>query len=739
MTSYSSIPTAVQADSKELEVREHEAVSADDEASLPVKQRQNRSLRQRLGNWSLCMLLGSTLALVLVVAFLAMLWQFGWDPETNNKLARAIASAKWMIKATTLSAVILRLAVAVQAGVCTSLAAALLLEGNGVPLPDVLHFAALRSFHSAPPTILYPIMARVKLYVRSLPAIVIVVVFLTATACQLASTILVTDMRIGTIEGKRQDALAILGTDVNNSLSNFVRGGKIDYWGSRPISYPIFGESSKPARSGEHEHDTGATYQGMIPIQNTTERALRHFEGLTSVFGSRVECVAPSIEATVQYHPAFTYRYLVGNATYPRTGKGLLSCLESNTTETFAAVDLGTSCTISFNCTIPYPNSWAPSNFSSEAENEDPGPPPINEWYMGICAISRGSRWGFESSLSDVPYAEGGDVGSGRTDIMMVLNHTDHTPKGLGPQSNTSTVFRTAADSKGEWSSYDLLNDGMVDLSLCFAELNTDTRRVEMSTPADLLEPVVTWDNERRTYDTWELQRQFNTSGRVRDKWDRRVMDMRFLDADNTTDIPVSSSVDFTTVVKSDLYKFSKPGKAGTYIPVCTLCEGILDEFSIKVHPVTSTLFYDIVKSTRHPALGLQAIFSTLVQSAYIEELPSYNVRVPAKVRLSVQSEYPYRWLGFMVVVLILTLHLSMVGLLVWLFARRTKESLIGELWHSVGQVMNDVPEGLWSQQIGKTEDEIRVACRTSGLDKRVVGLAGSTRAVPIELRERDA
>lgn len=76
-----------------------------------------------------------------------------------------------------------------------------------------------------------------------------------------------------------------------------------------------------------------------------------------------------------------------------------------------------------------------------------------------------------------------------------------------------------------------------------------------------------------------------------------------------------------------------------------------------------------------------------------------------------------------------------MVATLVSLFAVRAKESLIGEIWHSVGQVMRDVPQPLFRDHIGKTEEEIE----REGRDERIVGVAHSKYAQGegVELRQR--
>ncbi|KAF2827962.1 hypothetical protein CC86DRAFT_454688 [Ophiobolus disseminans] len=740
MASYSPLPRpGIQDETKELEIHENNVTSDDGEASHPPIPPRTRTLRERLGNWEIMMLATSTVAIVVALAFLAMLWQYGLtQPDRKNKLAHAIALAGWLVKATTLSAVVIRIGVAVQAGVCTSLAAALLLEGDGVPLPDVLHFATLRSVTTAPPTILYPITRRFRLYARSAPAILIILIFLTATACQLASTILVSDFRIGSIDGPVQRIGGVIGAEGNSSSLQFARSEKIDYWGSRPLVYPPFGEFKEPGRTEEHAHDTGPTYQGMIPYQNATSRDLRRFEGHTSVFGSRVACVAPKIEATVQYSTDFSLRYLVGNATYAGVGKGLVSCTERNTSDSemsFATISTE-SCAISFNCTIPYPNRWLTKNFSSAANETDTfistGLIPVDEWSLALCAISSQTLWSFEKSLLSV----GNDtaVRGVNTDITMVLNHTEHLSRNSIPQRNNSTTFSQVARSSGEWATYDLLSDGMVDLSLCFSELSTQPRRVEMISSYGTYDAQLWWDDERSTYDTSSIRHRFNSFGDA--YGGRGIMDMQFLPMNESETLPGFNAVDFASIILSGLYKFATPGKVGTYIPMCRFCTGD-DEMSIKVHPVTSGLFYDIVTSTRHPGIALQAIFNTIIQSAFYEELPSYNISLPIQIIRSQTVEYPMSFIGISVVGLLLVIYLALVATMVCLFAKRTKESLIGELWHSVGQVMTDVPQTLLNEHVGRTEDEIRAACRTTGLDRNIVGLSHSPRTGRMELRER--
>ncbi|KAH7073247.1 hypothetical protein FB567DRAFT_196303 [Paraphoma chrysanthemicola] len=744
MASYSPIPRpGSSGETKEFQVQESRVTADDGKVSHSLDPRRKRSLKERLGSWEIGLLIVSTTAIVLAVIVLSLLWECGINqPRGGNKVGHAIIARGWAIKATTLSAMVIRAGVAVQAAVCTSLAASLLLEGNGVPLPDVLHFAALRSVSTAPPTILYPIFRRFKLYRRSAPTILIIIVFLTATACQLSSTILVLDMRIWPIEGRPMTVAGPIGTDLNTTALQRSRTDKSDFWGARPLAYPTFGEYWVPGRTVEHAHDAGMQYRGVIPFKNATDRALRKFHGLTNVFASQVGCVAPKIEAKVVYNSEVSYRFLVGNATYKaEPGKGLLSCKDIDPAEaanaTFVSTSSQATCAISFNCTIPYPNAHYTNDYLGTASNETFGedsadpPPPVNEWRLGVCAIHMGSRWIFNKSLTE--FAKDIELDGVRTDITMVLNHTDHLPRGSGRQSN-GTIFSQVVSTNGEWATYDLQGDGIVDLSLCFTELSTEPRPVKMEAWSTY-EAELKWDERKHTYDTWQVQYKYNSTGGKSTTEGRGIMDMDLLPPDENTTQPNIIPLDFGAVINRGLYHFHTPGQVGTYIPMCLMCSGDEDYMSIKVHPVTSQLFYDIVTITRHPALGLQSMFHSLIQSAYYEELPSYDVTLPIQIQRSQPQEYPCQTTGFMVVMLLLGIHVAMVATLVSLFAVRAKESLIGEIWHSVGQVMSDVPQPLLQEHIGKTEEEIEKA----KLDERIVGLAHSryTQGQGIELRQR--
>jgi hypothetical protein len=71
------------------------------------------------------------------------------------------------------------------------------------------------------------------------------------------------------------------------------------------------------------------------------------------------------------------------------------------------------------------------------------------------------------------------------------------------------------------------------------------------------------------------------------------------------------------------------------------------------------------------------------------------------------------------------------------LFATRTKYSMVGEMWHSIGHVIDHVPERLLKESMGRTDDEIRTACKQTGMYRGGVVLHRDSQTGSMEMRER--
>ncbi|KAH7066879.1 hypothetical protein BKA63DRAFT_129515 [Paraphoma chrysanthemicola] len=722
MASYSSIPGPglhAEFNSPTVGLRVATVDSALDKDNRPAELERTHTLGHRLGVWSIWVLAGGTVTLVIVVAFLAMLWQYGNNPNERSRIAHAIAIHTFTAQSTTLSVMIIRLVVAIQAGVCTSLAAALLLEKHGVLLPDVLHLAAIKSLNGGPSTLLLQIGHQIRFYLRSLPAITITLLFLTATASQLASTILLNDFGDTTTRNKRVDLPVNYGVESKANWKTNARMDNIDYWGSRPAVYIPFGELQEAPRVATNAHDSGITYQGMVPFADTrlatfdskaTVKNVRQYTGLTAVFATRVTCFAPDLEASI-VTPDDGFQYITGEASFSEHGDKLVGCLSQSLL-----------CDIRFNCTMPT------TTFYEEVGNYTLIPQKSDDWVMSLCAVKRHSYWAHNRTLFEQPMEEEDFEDPRATSITLVLNRTNDYGAIFNSPTDEPVRLTGAIKKTAEWSTYDLNANQTLVASLCFSKLEAMPKYVKMESAVDLTQAVITWDHIKSRFNTTSAQYLFNTDRADNSHASRGVLDMTFPEYNNT--VPSVNVTDIRIAVNTALYGRngeSVLNKAAMQRSVATCGYCSQDGgTTISVHPFISSLFQDIVRSTRHPAIGLQAIYNTIAQSAYYEELPAFTASTQSHLVLSKTVEVPRQWTGFIIVVSILATHIALVAVMVWLFATGTSTSLIGEMWHSMGQVMNDVPEHLVQESLGKTDKQIRSACRASGLNESVVARSGS-------------
>lgn len=732
MVSYSMVPPEIELDMKPqntLHVQESPVPSPIATHPASPTQHTHQPLHKRLGTWTIGVLILSTLIICAVVIFLCLLWQNGNSPGTGFGWAHSIATADFTVKAITLSTVIMRLAIASQAGICTSLAAALMLERSSVPLPDLLHFAALRSINSGPPTILYPVVRQPRLYLRSLPAILISLIFLTTLALQLSSTILVIDTLNQDIPTSAETYDVAFANNNETQDSAYAKYLNVDYWGSRPLAYYSFGEIQRPHKQAENMHDTGIIYQGMPPSRNPLlAETLRGLDGVTTVFASRVVCVAPTIiEATVERPPAMMpgfYSYVSGNMTIGAETTDLVQC----------PFDNPDVCNIAFNCSLP---SASLDLVNPVGQNLSAQSTLRGEWELGVCVISDASPWSFGSSLFDmpdstvkIPEEETGDGQGYAASIFMVLNNTGIEASRFNDEVRSYNLGNETKKNH-EWATFSLRNDSSVDLSLCFTKFEPRHKFVRMKSNRTLYPVQVAWDDEDWKYDTREVQRLFDPNTQIpSSRWGDRPREVMFMDMPtfDDTKIPAANITTFGIAAGEQFFK-SDSESASRMLPGCFGCNA---GNAVNLHPIMSSLIQDIVQRTRHPALALQAIFSIITHSAYYENSLTFNLAFQATVTKSMNTLLPGMWYGLMIVGGMLAFHLILVTWMVILFAKRTKYSIIGEMWHSVGQVMEHIPEHLLNQSMGHTDVEIRKACRRSGTSHSGVAVYGEG-----EVRER--
>ena len=116
---------------------------------------RHTSIFFRLGWQAICILVGSALASLAVVGFLSFLWYAGLD----NSLWHRIMVDGWTTRAVSISTLVLRSSIDLQAGVAGAMLAALVLESSSVLLQDTAKVSAMRASSPQPRALLEVITA----------------------------------------------------------------------------------------------------------------------------------------------------------------------------------------------------------------------------------------------------------------------------------------------------------------------------------------------------------------------------------------------------------------------------------------------------------------------------------------------------------------------------------------------------------------------------------------------------
>lgn len=198
----------------------------------------------RLGKSAIMTILLGWIVEILAIAFLVYLWA---GPGSAMERSDATTVWHWIMlnglaaQATTIASMILRTAIGLQATVCTALTAAVFLESRIVRMSDVPLFSILRAGNGGPMSIVEPLIWTPRRLFGSIPAWLVLILFLTSISSEFTSTFLLVDFRKASLLGKSiTNATAIIETQpelVFPDDEDLARS-----WRSAPSTYPSFGE-----------------------------------------------------------------------------------------------------------------------------------------------------------------------------------------------------------------------------------------------------------------------------------------------------------------------------------------------------------------------------------------------------------------------------------------------------------------------------------------------------------------
>ncbi|KAI0440738.1 hypothetical protein F4803DRAFT_552749 [Xylaria telfairii] len=403
----------------------------------------------------------------------------------------------WALQSITLSCLTLRAITAAQAGVCTSLLAALLAERRYSPMTTIAKLSVLRGVNENPAQLLWTMRSLKTKSVAQLPLKELVLTFiitLSTLAIQFSSTILISDF----------DPAALtqfpITTGQNVALSESTLN--ISFVGSYMVfkegdEWPTFGGRGTTNLAKPDIHglsDTGLQQRAFLPYDKDNRATIRTFSGSTAVMTTKISCIPPALDATfTPIYPDSTYPYgsingtILFNATFENASLSANSCsydiLHNNT----ACIPPMFSCTVSnglisdserwtewvpslCHLVVPEIESIVPENPQTEFYNiEDVIGATAGRWNRDTDPWDEAAYWPFLVIATNA-----------RIDLLKTMNET-----------STLTLPLQPYQRYGEWNSFNLTENSLINITMCSVGFNMSLAYVELSSNDDPVEPSV--------------------------------------------------------------------------------------------------------------------------------------------------------------------------------------------------------------------------------------------------------
>ncbi|KAI0842444.1 hypothetical protein F5Y06DRAFT_127712 [Hypoxylon sp. FL0890] len=614
---------------------------------------------ESIGRYGTLVIAGGSILSPLMLGLLAILWA-GKGPRSGENASsswRNIVLKGWVTEAVTLCSLVIQVCTSAQALICTSLAAATVLETTGVPLSQVAEFSTMRGANDGPWRLVYLIFRSSTRKFLTLQPLLMLVLLLGTMATQFASTILVTDLDVAPITGYANH------TQLNLSVSDGIPLAKPSdsQWILKPTDYASFGEipsgiSVQPTTDGFS--DTGNVKRIFVPLGHDNRTQIRHYNGRAYGINSRVACTAPVLSGEFQTidpgaKPLPFVLTMIGNISYEATFRnagldmpalcGDGKCLPSqfNCTMPTAGIPgrLGT-----YMCAPDLSNVIDSNNFTyfSDGRNS-PVTPHSMVW---LVTRNNGSfdDWSFVKNISKIPDNPSRD---------------------------------------DEWARWKVSDDINLDASLCFSEFLWDMSHVDMSISHDTVEPTVPYDPKLQTADTTAVRTLLGVNPQKPTPADRQLLTVNSV-SNTTTDSRLLHYFDYA--LTSGIYGIPDP-PSGTTINGDGASYGVS---SINPFLDYAIVFQDTLNETNRPALAMQAMFTIMAMEMHYANLDLLDVPEDVSITMAVPVTVPVRWTGFAIVAGIVCANTISIIAITIVFLLRTRYSKQGHFWHTISQLISE-------------------------------------------------
>lgn len=733
---------------------------------------------QRLGRSTCGALVLSSALVFAVVGFLTFLWYAGEDDITWHR----IMVSNWAVRAITISALVLRLAIDVQAGVATMMLAGVTLESYLVHLPDAAVVSTARSGNTQPRQLLLPIVRGLRpgpLQFRAVALCGAVALLTTTTLLlQFSSTVLVSDLALGRLpsmpftNGTSYDLKyqpqgwngTLVGGWSTWKQVTFPIQRRTTTWSRKPNTFPAFGEFHQASHDvPQGVDDTGFLLRAFLPFADVQSREmLKTYVGKTRVLDARVACQRPELsDLSLQYTAetgviggSFEPSETLPNLYTPSqpvffSCKFLLLdgaatiCQLQRTHANGTGLGIGN---FAGGLLSAFTNVTAPSNGGQGFEVQP-----------SIETSEHAPTWGTPflviDSISPAPPAR--------------INDTlwSGNPWGFTPDWNETKNAPWLHD-RAPWidiSSPKLLVN--FSMSLCYTAWDTATLNVSLSSQQSRTEPTEHWSPTEGYFTVPDATEQLGPNGESSGVSAEQRGILQLLP--QTSWIPeeadvVPIQVEPLVQIASDMSGLwqsngseaanlggnystlldpgAGPGTSGAVFAGSSK-DIELDPSVLRGDQTFAALYRQTLARTGSLAYALSALLTLVSSMAYYDQMPQYQQESNATQTFFQTVLLPQRHTGFAATMCVIAVHLLLVLGVALAFVKSSRYTLLGNLWQDIAQLQSpEVHEQLLTGSL-KSDAEVRRELEAvAGGDMRVgVRPIGKENRVALTLRDDDA
>lgn len=596
--------------------------------------------------------------------------------------------------------------------------AALLLERSSVPKSKAARFSIARVTNNGPLGIVGLILSsRNSKSIATIESFLLLLLLVETTGLQFSSTILLSDLQDSAIISNK--GVVQLNTLVSSNQQKITVNEH--FYRVMGPEFPVFGEWSSnntKVPQGTGLSETGIISRAFLPFSQAQERiATRFYEGGAAVLNSSTTCMRPDIES-FQF-AIFTWAtdqenyFCELNATLDYG----LSIQNAEGNESYV---LQRHSAIPFTCAIP-------GRFDGYG------------WQSTMCFVGGvgGTLWppseGPKAARVDEPWSTNSSI------YLVFATNMRTSDWALADETgamNNGSLFSPATSDYGEWRSYQLLPDRFLNASLCFQAYNLVYSYVQMEAMAPLMEPSITYDRVSGGINTASVQRYFGASSEWSPPGQREVLQIS-----QQSNPPPSATKD------SQEYTMNKLGGrvydelvSSPYANYSILaCYHCISGYSFALHPDTSAILGNILNSTSRAVDLLQTYVTSIVTILYLDNVRKFTV--PEDVTLSsmqtVVTAHGCRdrggCSGFISVVTLLAIHLSITLAITTRYLVRTRYSRHSSVWYAVAQLLSKELQDVTENCSCSSDKDVERAMKQEGNDELVkVGRVPNSRRVEI-------